>query len=472
MNQNMRVLGRTRISRSTEESTSLERQRELIENWCDVHGHTLIGWAEDEGISGSIDPFDTPALGDWLNNRSHEFEAVCAWKLDRLARRSIPMHKLFGWCQEHEKTLVCISDNIDLSHWVGRLVASVIAGVAEGELEAIKERTKASHQKLKTSGRWTGGQVPFGYQPAPLAGGGKTLVQDPAAVATIRRIVDACLNGETASQIGRDLNADDVPTPKATNAYRNGRKTAWQAQSVIKILEHRSLIGQSTYKGEPVRDDNGEPVTFTEEPILTADEYRQVQDALSARRLEHVHRRTPTALYGVAYCWDCPDTRLRGISTRGRFYYYRCPECGSRMRQDELDPKAYDLFLMALGSYEKQERRVVRAVDHSARIAVLEQSITDVEHDMESFTAPAGLAVLTRQLNKMATELEELKAEQGETDRVEYVGTGQTWGQEFSAADTDERRDIMTRAGIKILGKRMHAEIVVPEDLKERLGIA
>ena len=58
-----RVLGRIRLSRLTDESTSAERQRELIEQWSAMHDHEVVGWAEDLDVSGSVDPFDTRALG-------------------------------------------------------------------------------------------------------------------------------------------------------------------------------------------------------------------------------------------------------------------------------------------------------------------------------------------------------------------------------------------------------------------------
>jgi site-specific DNA recombinase len=59
----MRVLGRLRLSRSTEESTSIERQREVVQQWADANGHTVVGWATDVDVSGSLDPFKTPQLG-------------------------------------------------------------------------------------------------------------------------------------------------------------------------------------------------------------------------------------------------------------------------------------------------------------------------------------------------------------------------------------------------------------------------
>ena len=79
----MRVLGRIRLSRSSEESTSVERQRELIENWAKTNNHEIVAWAEDVDVSGAISPFDTPALGPYLKEpASNEWDILVAWKLE------------------------------------------------------------------------------------------------------------------------------------------------------------------------------------------------------------------------------------------------------------------------------------------------------------------------------------------------------------------------------------------------------
>jgi site-specific DNA recombinase len=162
----MRVLGRLRLSRSTEESTSIERQRELIQSWTDSNGHTLVGFAEDIDVSGSIDPFETPQLGRWLNNRAPDFDVICAWTLDKLGRNAIQLNKLFGWCLDHDKTVVSCREAIDLSTPVGRLIANVIAFLAEGELEAIRERQRSSRNKLRELGRWPGGKPRTATEPS------------------------------------------------------------------------------------------------------------------------------------------------------------------------------------------------------------------------------------------------------------------------------------------------------------------
>ena len=109
----------------------------------------MVGGAKDIDVSGAVDPFETKQLGEWLNNRAPDFDIVCAWKLDRLARNAIQLYRLFGWCGEHDKTVVSCSESIDLGSWAGRMLASVIAGIAQGELEAIKERQRGSRQTTR-----------------------------------------------------------------------------------------------------------------------------------------------------------------------------------------------------------------------------------------------------------------------------------------------------------------------------------
>ena len=103
----MRVLGRIRLSRSREESTSVQRQRELIQSWADNNGHEVVAWAEDVDVSGSVSPFEAPELGPYLTDKHKgEWDILVAWKLDRLARNAISMNYLFGWIQDNGKQLV------------------------------------------------------------------------------------------------------------------------------------------------------------------------------------------------------------------------------------------------------------------------------------------------------------------------------------------------------------------------------
>ena len=83
MTSSLRVLGRIRLSKDEGD------QRESIETWSKMHGHHVVGWAVDSGTSGSVDPFDSPELGPWLD-RHQDWDALVAFRLDRFSRRFPP----------------------------------------------------------------------------------------------------------------------------------------------------------------------------------------------------------------------------------------------------------------------------------------------------------------------------------------------------------------------------------------------
>jgi site-specific DNA recombinase len=96
------------------------------------------------------------------------------------------------------------------------MLAGVIAGLAEGELESIRERVRESRAKLRRLARWPGGKPPYGYKAVPLDGGGWTLIEDPEAAAVIRRVVGGLLDGATLTGTARTLTAEGIPTPPQT----------------------------------------------------------------------------------------------------------------------------------------------------------------------------------------------------------------------------------------------------------------
>jgi hypothetical protein len=57
---------------------SLATLRRLYRDPSAMHGHTVLGWAIDSGVSGSVDPFETTTeLGQWL--KPHRLQNGMPW---------------------------------------------------------------------------------------------------------------------------------------------------------------------------------------------------------------------------------------------------------------------------------------------------------------------------------------------------------------------------------------------------------
>lgn len=83
-------------------------------------------------------------------------ETVVVWKLDRLSRRQREGVNLFAdWCERGVRVMV-VTQQIDLKGAVGRLVASVLFGLAEIEQEYRRERQAAGIAVARQKGVYRG----------------------------------------------------------------------------------------------------------------------------------------------------------------------------------------------------------------------------------------------------------------------------------------------------------------------------
>ena len=437
----MRILGRVRLSRFKEESTSVERQRELIEQYANLHDHTVVGWAEDVDVSGSVSPFDAPGLGPWFGeDKRDEWDVLVVWRLDRLSRRVIALNEVFGWMIEHDKTLVSMSESLDLSNWVGRLVANVIAGVAEGELEAIKERTKASRKRLLETGRWPGGQVPFGLTAVELPGGGYRLGLHPEEAPVVREIVDEVIAGAAVEKVA--FKRDTLPS------------TFW------KMLTAKYLLGHATYEGQTVRDMQGKPV-LNAEPILTQDTWDQLQAALEARRRGPHRTRDTAPLNGVVKCFVCELNLFHKIYRRdyGRrlYRYYHCRvkgHCG-QVEAEIVEELVGDAFIEAAGALNVQRRVYRQAENHKMQLDEAVRAVDELTPLLGAVTSDTMRKRLTEQLSALDSQITALEKLETREAGWEYIQTDITYAEAWENADTEERRQLLLQSGIRFFIQRI-----------------
>lgn len=133
-----------------------DSQKAEIQRWLRqhrIHTHRVV-WFEDTETGRSL---KRPAF-ERLQSRifTGEVELVVVWKLDRLSRRQREgINLLAEWCERGVR-LVVVTQQIELSGTVGRLVASVLFGLAEMEQEWRQERQAAGIAVAKRKGSYRG----------------------------------------------------------------------------------------------------------------------------------------------------------------------------------------------------------------------------------------------------------------------------------------------------------------------------
>ncbi|WKW87250.1 serine integrase [Mycobacterium phage Chargerpower] len=475
----MRVLGRIRLSRATDESTSVERQREIIESWAKQNGHEVVGWAEDQDVSGAVDPFKTPALGPWLKeDRAWEWDILCAWKLDRLGRDSIRLNNLFGWCQENGKTLVSTSEGIDLSTPVGRLIAQVIAFLAEGEREAISERTLASQKKLRELGRWGGGKIFYGYKAAEREdAAGWELVPDEHASKVLAGIIEKVLAGQSTESIARELNESGEMAPLDYQRHRAGKPTKggkWSNAHIRQQLRSKALLGHMTHGGKTVRDESGRPI-LKGPPLIDQDKYDQLQAVLDNRSFKVSQRSTNASpLLSVAFCSMKVEggvcgkpLHIRQHRRNGKVYrYYQCTggsdghvkshTDANIIKADDLEEKFENWFLAVYGNEKVKEQVFIPAEDHQAEKDEAERAAEEIVAMLGSATSDTMKKLYQKQLESIDRRMAVLDTMPSSSARYEWREQPKTYGEVWETSTTEERRQLLMK-------RKVRAEVAVPK---------
>lgn len=103
----------------------------------------------DHGVSGAVT--DRCGLNDLLNNLE-EGDTLAVWKLDRLGRSTIHLLTLLSDLRDRGVDFQAITQGIDTTTAVGRMLYGQLAVFAEYERSLISERTKAGMAAAKARG--------------------------------------------------------------------------------------------------------------------------------------------------------------------------------------------------------------------------------------------------------------------------------------------------------------------------------
>lgn len=88
--------------------------------------------------------------------RAHRFSLIVCTKVDRLARSVTNLYRVLSELEERGVKFECTDQSISTNTPTGRLLLSILAGVAEFERELIRERTKAGLARVRAQGTLLG----------------------------------------------------------------------------------------------------------------------------------------------------------------------------------------------------------------------------------------------------------------------------------------------------------------------------
>jgi DNA invertase Pin-like site-specific DNA recombinase len=89
-----------------------------------------------------------------------KFESIVVWKFDRFARSAQHLLKALETFQAHGISFASVTESVDTSTVVGKMVFTVLGAVAEMERSVTVERIKAGMRNAKAKGHKPGPKYP------------------------------------------------------------------------------------------------------------------------------------------------------------------------------------------------------------------------------------------------------------------------------------------------------------------------
>ncbi|WP_019197722.1 recombinase family protein [Afipia birgiae] len=376
------------------EFNSLDAQREACEAY--IKSQASQGWKalpqlyDDPAFSGGN--LERPALKRLLADiEAHRVDVVVVYKIDRLTRSLADFAKLVEAFDARSISFVAVTQQFNTTTSMGRLTLNVLLSFAQFERELSSERVRDKIAASRAKGKWTGGNVPFGYKTHDK----KLVIHEPEAE-TIQFIFKRYLELGSFEPLVLDLDAKGIRSrvkkSKGSDTHVASRFTYGP---LAYLLNNRIYVGQVSHKGK------WHPGEHT--PIIDAKLFDAVQMRLSANKVIRKNRRSESGALLMGKLFDDRDNRMspsystkKGV--RYRFYVSAALLRGrkaaagslSRISAMELEATVLQAVRMECGRPDPIVTPDAELIEiHVERVVVSKNAITIV------FPPQLGLRALT-----------------------------------------------------------------------------
>ncbi len=376
-----------------QEFSSLDAQRESCEQY--IASQASAGWQlvaeryDDGGFTGAN--LERPAFQRLLQDIDDgKIDIVVVYKVDRLSRSLLDFARVMERFNKAGAAFVSVTQNFSTADAMGRLTLNMLMSFAEFEREMIAERTRDKMAAARRRGKWTGGQVPLGYDVHE-----KKLVVNELEAIVVREVFDLYLEHRSALRVTAILNERHRLTKRhraASGRTREGK--AWDKDMVLRVLKNPIYAGWMSCDGDLHEADH--------KPIVSRDVWSRVKAHLDGRfkAQPSLGRNPDYILRGLLHC-TCCGTALTPASTdkNGKEYrYYRS------VKRDKEGRAACTARPLPAGAIETFVVERLREATEDGALA------PQVEGGVRA-RAEARRKVLVKQADKLPGEIAALAAE-------------------------------------------------------------
>lgn len=241
------------------------------------------------------------------------FDVLLVYRLDRLTRSVSDLYKMLDTLESYGVKFKSATELYDTTSAMGKLFITLVAALAEWELNNLRERVQFGMGELVRQGKWPGGPVPYGYH-----WDGETMHIVPEEASIIRELRRLYMTGSGFRGIAKTLNARGL-------LKRNGE--LWSGNMVGYTLENAFYAGKIRYGGKDKKGkyarrnkDRADAIwSDTDYPkIFTWEEYEEQNELRKRRELFGTSTKTEYWFVGVLRCARCGRTMSARFSQRKR----------------------------------------------------------------------------------------------------------------------------------------------------------
>jgi DNA invertase Pin-like site-specific DNA recombinase len=418
-----------RLSRETAESASIETQRAAALTWLRHNGYADAEIIEyiDSGVSGAKALEDRKGMRALMASRP---DVIIAWKLDRYARSVSEFLRLVAWGEAHNARVATSDNAINTTSPTGRMIAVVLAALAEWERSLITTRVVDGQATRRLQGRWVSGKPPYGFD-TERRDGASYLVKNEDHPKLRAGVEDLLETGTVAS---------------SSRIVGIGERQ-WR-----RMLTNGILRGYYSTKGNLILAADGiTPVQFVE-PTINAAEARRIKERLNALAMgdERAPRQaTPMITNGLGTCYKCGNN-LNGGKRRDGVPRYRCKIGCSTITQSHLDEAIEAEFLTRWGGFAEHVVRFEGGNDLSDQMIEAQEQAERLTARMAS-AGPLMLASLEKHAEELEATYAALRAAHDPDVREVLEPTGRTLEGAWRAADTQGKTKLLTDVGLHVV---------------------
>jgi site-specific DNA recombinase len=296
------------------EGYSIQAQQKEIIAYAENKQYNITKIYSEEGFSGKNITGRKELQLLLEDAQKHKFETVIIHRIDRLSRNLYDALHIAEKLAELNIELISVSEDVDLTSSMGKMLFQLMSSFAEFERKTISERVKLGMAERAKQGRYSG-VTPLGYTAI-----NKELYINDEEAETVRLIFDLAETGLGYKAITIQLNK---------YGYKTKRKYLFSIATVKYIMENPIYIGMTRYnrfvdfEKKKRKGEKGEAILVPgiHPPIVEQSQWDLVHSLKQERAIQYVfEHKTIHLLTGLI---KCPVCSFKMVTVKGvdRDYY-------------------------------------------------------------------------------------------------------------------------------------------------------